>query len=250
MRGQATKLYIGISGLLLPVPNKQYYPPAYQDKSRLTYYASLQNSIEINSSFYKIPQAKTIRKWASEVPEDFRFTFKVFRGISHAKHLAYEPETIARFMDAVNAVGDKKGSLLLQFPPSIHAGYKVGIDQLLAQFRTLDPLKSWDFSVEFRNRSLYEPEVYELLENYGMNMVIHDKAKVASPIVNINEKFAYLRLHGPDGNYKGSYSMDELIIYAEMINDWLFAGQKVYVYFNNTMGDVYANLKMLKELMG
>ena len=89
--GMATKrdrFYCGTSNVVLPVPNKTHYPKAYQDKSRLHYYASIFNSVEINSSFAKVPRAKTVERWADDVPENFRFTFKLWRGITHAKELA------------------------------------------------------------------------------------------------------------------------------------------------------------------
>src|ERR1044072_276638 len=87
----------GTSGLVLPVPNKKAFPPEFKDKSRLTYYGSLFNSIEINSSFYKIPQAATVKKWADSVPDNFAFTFKLWREITHIKGLAYQPEDVLRF---------------------------------------------------------------------------------------------------------------------------------------------------------
>lgn len=82
--------YSGISGLILPVPNKEHYPAEFKEKSRLCYYASLFSSIEVNSSFYRIPQAKTIAKWADDVPADFKFTFKLWRGITHEKGLVFK----------------------------------------------------------------------------------------------------------------------------------------------------------------
>lgn len=78
--------YTGTSGLSLPFP-KHSFPPEFQDKSRLTFYASLFNSIEINSSFYKLPMASTVKKWAESVPDNFLFTFKLWREITHNKGL-------------------------------------------------------------------------------------------------------------------------------------------------------------------
>lgn len=110
--------YAGTSGLVLPVPNKTWYPEEFKDKSRLCYYASMCNSIEVNSSFYKIPLPKTITKWTEDVPGEFRFTFKLWRGITHEKGLVFNPADITRFMEAINAAGSHKGCLLVQFPPS------------------------------------------------------------------------------------------------------------------------------------
>ncbi|WP_113652612.1 DUF72 domain-containing protein [Pedobacter namyangjuensis] len=244
------KFYAGTSGLILPVPNKLYYPKAFKEKSRLSYYASLQNSIEINSSFYKLPQAKTVLKWANEVPDDFRFTFKVFKEITHLKQLAYSIDTVNRFMDVVANVGDKTGSLLIQFPPSVTVKYLGQIDQLLAQFKRVDQENLWDFSVEFRHKSLYMTESYEVLKQHGMAMVIQDKAKVASPMITLGDEFVYVRFHGPQGDYKGTYTYDTLSEYAVLISEWLQMEKRVYVYFNNTMGNVYENLQSLKKMLG
>lgn len=105
--------YAGTSGMVLPVPNKRFHPPEYQERSRLCYYGSLFNSIEVNSSFYKLPQAKTVAKWAAEVPAHFRFTFKLWREITHAKGMAFKPEDVLRFMQSIGTASDKKGCLLV-----------------------------------------------------------------------------------------------------------------------------------------
>ena len=74
--GVQLRFYSGISGLQLPIP-QHLFPPPFENASRLTYYASLFNSIENNSSFYKIPQSATVARWADSVPEHFKFTFKL-----------------------------------------------------------------------------------------------------------------------------------------------------------------------------
>src|ERR1700742_2047581 len=103
------KFYTGTSGLALPVPNKQFYPEAFKGKSRLSYYASLFNSIEINSSFYKTPIASTVRRWVQEVPEDFRFTFKLSKAVTHNKPMAFDDAVLEKFMEAIDEAGAKKG---------------------------------------------------------------------------------------------------------------------------------------------
>src|SRR5580658_5686041 len=114
MNADSSSLFTGTSGLVLPVPNKQAFPAAYRSKPRLTYYASLFNSIEINSTFYKIPMAKTFARWASEVPEHFQFTVKLWRGITHVPGLEFNPEDVRRFMQAADMLRGKKGCLLIQ----------------------------------------------------------------------------------------------------------------------------------------
>jgi uncharacterized protein YecE (DUF72 family) len=241
------EFYVGTSGLVLPVPNKAAYPPEFQDKSRLCYYASLFNSIEINSSFYKIPQAATIRKWRESVPGHFRFTFKLWKGITHEKGLLFNPDDIARFMDAINEAGEKKGSLLIQFPPSIRAGQFPQLSRLLKAVREADD--SWDIAVELRHPSLYQEQTDRLLTSLNMAMVIHDLPASAAPPEPLDLDFIYLRFHGPNGGYRGSYDDDFLAEYAQNISQWLAEGKRVYTYFNNTMGAAVHNLATLNQLI-
>lgn len=249
MDTQPDHYYSGTSGLLLPVPNKQFYPEEFKEKSRLCYYASLMNSIEINSSFYKIPQPSTVKKWAADVPEKFRFTFKLFKGITHNRDLAFNPDDIVQFMQAITQAEDKKGCLLVQFPPSIRIGQINQLERLMAALRDNDPEMEWKIGLEFRHPSLYVDQIYELLENYNLGMVLHDKGTASSPMHENLTDFIYLRFHGPSGNYRGSYADDVLYEYATYITEWLLDRKQVFVYFNNTMGDAYGNLIKLHQMV-
>lgn len=241
-------LYTGISGLVLPVANKAAYPPEYQDKSRLCYYSSLFNSIEINSSFYKVPLASTLARWSNEVTGNFKFTFKLFQDISHARDLKYDPEHIQRFFDAISAVADKKGSLLVQFPPKFDFQYLRELERLFIDLITAND-GLWDLAAEFRNKSWYNETVYELLQQYKIGMVIQDMPSSASPLLEQSTGFVYLRFHGPQGGYRGSYPDDFLSEYSYYIREWLDEGKKVYVYFNNTMGAAVNNLMTLNNYL-
>jgi uncharacterized protein YecE (DUF72 family) len=241
------KYYSGTSGLLLPVPNKEFYPEAFKAASRLHYYSSLFNSIEINSSFYKVPMASTISKWAADTSDDFKFTFKLWRGITHNKGLAFDPQAINDFMERISAVGIKKGCLLIQFPGSIGLGYRREIEQMLMQVRRADPENGWKTAVEFRQESWYIPDTYDLLETLGMGLVTHDKLSKGSGFVESEMDFIYVRFHGPAGDYRGSYDDNFLYEYAGYIKEWLIEGKQVYTYFNNTMGSAIANLELLRQ---
>jgi len=118
MNSDRNSFYSGTRGLVLPVP-QVLYPPEFSGKSRLTYYASLFNSVEINSSFYKMPKAATVLKWADSVPQNFQFTFKLLKAVTHAKALDFSAEDVDLFIQTVNNIGNKKGCLLVQFPPSL-----------------------------------------------------------------------------------------------------------------------------------
>jgi len=239
--------YSGTSGLLLPVANKLFYPEEFKGKSRLCFYGSMMNSIEVNSSFYKVPMASTVVKWAAEVPEEFRFTFKLSREVTHNKGLAFDPEAVKHFIKVIDCVGDKKGCLLVQFPPSVRAAQFKQLALLVNMLRESDPNGDWNIALEFRHSSLYQDVVYKLLEDAGMGVVIHDKAPAATPMQERELPFVYLRFHGPDGSYRGSYEDEVLNEYAGYIRDWMSDGKTIYTYFNNTMGNALANLFTLKD---
>lgn len=241
--------YSGTSGLLLPVRNKFFYPEEFKEKSRLCFYGSLMNSIEINSSFYKVPMASTVAKWANDVPEDFKFTFKLSRDITHNKGLAFDPEALERFMQVISSVGSKRGCLLVQFPASVRIGNLNQLAMLMGCLRKSDPYSSWNIALEFRHVSLYCDQVYSLLEHHGMGMVIQDMPAAVTPMLENDLDYVYLRFHGPGGTYRGSYEPDLLYEYADYIRDWIAEGKTVYSYFNNTMGDAINNLYTLKDLV-
>lgn len=247
MEEQAGKYYSGTSGLLLPVKNKLFYPEEFKDKSRLCFYGSLMNSIEINSSFYKLPMASTVQKWAADVPENFKFTFKLSKEVTHNKNLAFDPEAVKRFFDVISKAGDKKGAILVQFPPSVRIADLRQIAFLMDVLSENDPLHEWHIAIEFRHVSLYHDDLYKLLEDHNLGLVIQDKPPAITPILENDLHFVYLRFHGPGGGYRGSYDEEVMQEYAEYIGDWLSSGKTVYAYFNNTMGDAIGNLLTLRD---
>ncbi|MEJ7610867.1 MAG: DUF72 domain-containing protein [Ferruginibacter sp.] len=242
------KFYSGISGLVMPGP-RSTYPPDFRDKSRLEYYASLFNSLEINSSFYKTPKETTVIKWAVAVPEQFKFTFKLSKAITHVKWLDYNEDDVEPFMKTIGYAGQKKGCLLIQFPPSLKIDRLDRLQKLLSDI-VWNNEDQWQLAVEFRHASWYEKEVYEILEEYKAIPVLQDIPASATPVHEITSDFIYRRFHGPDGRYRGSYSDEFLKEHAEQIRDWLSGGKDVYCYFNNTMGDAVKNLLTLQEFVG
>ena len=250
MEKSTTGLYkAGTSGLVLPVPNKQAFPPEFRDKSRLTYYSSLLTSLEVNSSFYKVPQPATVKKWADSVPEDFVFTFKLWQEITHVKGLAYKREDVLRFMEVIDQAGNKKGCLLVQFPPSLTIDRFAQVEDLLGILQSIVPEHGWKVAIEFRHPSWYIGEVYELADEYACSIVLHDIPKSMNRRLNKKAAFAYLRFHGPAGDYRGGYSDGYLQQQAELISGWRHAGKDVYVYFNNTIGDAIKNVMTLNNLV-
>lgn len=241
-----SQFYSGTSGLVLPL-KKHDYPPQFRDASRLTYYASVFTSIEINSSFYHVPKAATVEKWRHSVPPYFSFTFKVPKAITHAKDLAFSVEDVESFAESVGGVGTKKGCLLVQLPPKVNRELESELEGLLECLS--GDAKGWNIAVEFRHTSWYGKEVYRMLQRYGAGMVEQDLPKSTTPPVEVSEKFRYLRFHGPGGRYRGGYEDNFLKGHANRITQWLKEGKEVYVYFNNTMGDAVKNLQTLNSLV-
>jgi uncharacterized protein YecE (DUF72 family) len=246
---QAGKFFAGTSGVVVPQANKQLYPVEFQDKSRLHYYSSLFNSIEINSSFYKLPMARTVRNWAENVPEDFRFTFKLWRDITHVKELAFRNEDVDHFIQTISEVGHKKGCLLVQFPPSLTIRSSAMLYRLLAAIEAADAERGWRIALEFRNDSWYADEITALINDFQASVVLHDKLPAANSLTESETPFIYLRFHGYNGDYKGSYEDDFLSEYAQYIKEWMRNGKQVFVYFNNTRGEAVYNLISLMNFV-
>ena len=240
--------YSGTSGIVVPVP-QVLYPDAFKGKSRLTYYASLFNSMEINSSFYKLPKASTIIKWREMVPEDFRFTFKLSKTISHSKGLEFNAEEVSFFIQTIDNVEEKKGCILVQFPPSLKPG---SIKQLEKLFKTIDAAnahQAWKVAVEFRNKVWHNDQIFKLLEQYNISLVLQDLPASATPLMVPLKNVIYLRFHGTEKGYRGSYHNGFLSGYAQRIRQWMSEGKCVYCYFNNTLGNAFNNLQALNRFV-
>ncbi len=97
--------------------------------------------------------------------------------------------------------------------------------------------------------SWYEDEIYQLAEEHSCSIVLHDIPASATPLPEEVSKFVYLRFHGPNGGYRGSYPEDFLYEYAQYVKEWSTSGKSVYIYFNNTMGDAVHNLITLNKFI-
>jgi uncharacterized protein YecE (DUF72 family) len=192
---------------------------------------------------------RTVAKWAAEVPEDFRFTYKLWRDITHVKDLLFKEEDVHRFMQVINVAGAKKGCLLVQFPPKLDLSAMTRLERLLITIREGDLDFEWTLFLEFRKMYWYREDVHQMLEKYNANIVLHDKAGSQTDFIEQEGESVYLRFHGPGGNYRGSYTDDFLYEYAQYIKAWLEDGKTVYTYFNNTMGDAVSNLLALNEFV-
>ena len=242
------EFYSGTSGILVPV-SQALYPAPFKGKSRLTYYASFFNSIEINSSFYKLPKASTVIKWRESVPEGFQFTFKLSKTISHAKGLDFDAEEIAAFISTINNVGENKGCILVQLPPSLKVERIKQLEKLFKTMHAAYERQAWKVAVEFRNKGWYNDQTFELLKQYNCSLVLQDLPASLTPLTVPLTSTIYLRFHGTERGYRGSYDERSLSEYAQRINQWMREGKCVYCYFNNTLGNAFNNLQALIRLV-
>ena len=241
------KIWIGTSNVVVP-GNKTTFPKEYQHRSRLHYYSQLFNSLEINSSFYKIPQGSTFGKWNDDVVDDFTFSIKLIKDVTHHKSLQRDDTLILRFLDAASQM-QKKGCLLIQFPGKITLDFYAQVEDILEELDAADPGRCWRRAVEFRSTSWYVGETEDMLRHYNATMVLHDIPKSRRILPPDNAPFIYLRYHGPTGNYRDSYSDEFLKQQAKNIKVWSGKGKDVFAYFNNTMGSAFDNARLLRKLV-
>ncbi len=238
--------FSGTANVVVPLRQRDF-PEPFRGVSRLTYYASLFNSVEINSTFYKLPKAATVARWVTEVPGNFRFSFKLFKRVTHAGGLQFSQKDLADFMAAIHGAVQQKGAVLIQLPPSVKSDKLYEVQNLLETMEELNEEDQWPLAVEFRHASWYHHEMYRLLQRYKATIVVHDKRGAVTPITEEPENFCYLRFHGPDGRYGGTYPDEDLHDYAELINRALQMGKTVFCYFNNTLGGALSNCQTLRN---
>ena len=246
---KATTVWIGTSGIALS-GNKQSFPLAFRNKSRLSYYSSIFNSVEINSSFYKVPQATTMVRWAGEAGPGFKFTVKLWKEITHVKELKFKLTDVQYFMNRLTIPVGSRGCLLVQFPGKIGFDYYKKVKKLLEILAAHNNADGWRICIEFRHLSWYNDETYAMLRSLKIALVLHDKSALHKHIIVSTADVVYVRLHGPKGDYKGSYSTSYLTSLAKKLLTWKGSGRDVYIYFNNTIGKAYQNAKLLQTLTG
>ena len=240
VKKQRDLIWIGTSNVVIP-GNKSTFPPAYRMKSRLNYYSSLFRTVELNSTFYKSPLSKTYEKWSADVPANFRFSIKLSKNITHAKDLQADLSHVNTFLTGAEGIGTKKGCLLIQFPGKISIAHFNQVENILQTLQEHDPRNAWKKVVEFRNSEWYIGETWELLEEYGAAVVLHDIPKAKIFELHGNTNVVYIRFHGPKGDYRDSYPESFLRQTAKQVKQWVKEGKEVYAYFNNTMGEAVFN---------
>ena len=246
---KAARAYIGTSGWNYGHWRTRFYPKGLGQRDWLCHYAEYFKSVEVNNSFYRVPDPETVTLWARQAPSTFRFAVKMWRGVTHFKKLKDCREHLEKFFLPVGdlPVG-QRGPVLVQLP-SNQGKDLAKLDDFLGTLKEMSHPARWKVAVEFRNPDWLCPETYALLDRRRAAICLHDMppADVAEPN---DASFVYLRRHGPAGDYRHSYSDRALAADAEHIRGWLDKGQMVFVYFNNDAeGCAVRNARQLKELL-
>jgi uncharacterized protein YecE (DUF72 family) len=238
------QIHIGTSGWHYAHWRGPYYPKDIADRELLPYYARSFRAAEINNSFYRLPEKQTFISWREAVPEDFLFAVKASRYITHMKKLKDPEQPLERFIGRVSCLEGKLGPILFQLPPR----WKCNVERLRA---FLDVLGSDCRSAfEFRDPSWFHDGVYQALEQAGAAFCIYDLNGNHSPKI-VTGSFVYVRLHGPDGPYRGSYSDQALAGWAGAFAAWVRQGREIFCFFDNDeAGYAVRNALRLQEMVG
>lgn len=234
--------YLGTSGWSYSDWKGRFYPEDISQKTWLPYYAEHFNTVEINMTFYRFPKAETLKGWKDKVPDDFKFTLKANRQITHLKKIRGVKSDVRYFCILADSLGEKLGCILFQLPPSL----RLDID-LLEEF--LQSLSSNTKNViEFRHESWYREEVYTLLRDYKTIFCAVSSTKVPKSVIQTDET-CYFRFHGLTGGYRYSYTDEELESWAEAIKTT--GASECYIYFNNDYhAHAVRNCKSLSQILG
>lgn len=214
---------IGTSGYHYDHWKGVYYPEDLPKDKWFSYYARQFDTVEINNTFYRLPEAATFDAWRRQAPEGFCYALKFSRYGSHIVRLRKPRDTIRRFLERADRLGDFLGPILVQLPPNWKADPK-----RLAAFLKAAP-KDHRWAVEFRDPRWLCDEVFAILNEYGAALCIHDM--IDDHPRRITADWVYLRFHGD--HYTGSYSSQTLKAQAKWIKQQLGDGKDVFAYFNN-----------------
>jgi uncharacterized protein YecE (DUF72 family) len=243
---------IGCSGWNYDSWRGGLYPEGMGPARWLREYARHFDTVEVNSTFYRLASRKGVERWAAETPEDFCFAVKGSRYLTHVKRLADAPdkdfvlgEGIARFYERIEPLvpAGKLGPVLWQLPPS----FKRDDERLTNLLELVQPGRH---CVEFRHPSWFADAVYDLLRDRGAALVIADRPELTFQTHELTADWTFVRFHHGHRGRRGNYSRSEIEQWAERIAGWRDRGIDVYAYFNNDW-EVFAprNAATLKRLL-
>ena len=225
----SAQIRIGCSGWEYRHWRGSFYPADLPQSRWLEFYASKFDTVELNGTFYRLPEAKTFDRWRERAPDGFRYAVKASRYLTHQRRLNDPEEPIDRLWTRAAQLEDRLGPMLYQLPPRWNRNL-----ERLEGFLSLLPPK-WEHAIEFRDPSWHHPDTYRLLQRHGVALCLHDMPAARAPDEPVGP-FVYVRFHGRGGSYAGSYPPQALGTWARRLVEWAGSGLPAWVYFNNDVG--------------
>ncbi len=211
---------VGTSGYNYPEWKGSFYPETMPAAKMLPYYAERFRTVEINYTFYRMPNEKIVSGWSLATPAEFRLTLKAPRRITHDARLRNCADTVRQFLDVASTLGPKLGALLFQLPPTL----KRDLGLFDAFLETLPPGAPAAF--EFRHPSWFNDDLFERLKARNLALCVADSDKFSAP-VEVTADHAYFRLRDE------GYTPADIKNWASVIRDRTSACRDVYVYFKH-----------------
>jgi len=237
------KYFIGTSGWNYPHWQGVFYPQGLPKKDWFYYYTHTFNSVELNVTFYRTLTNSIFTAWRRKTPKGFYFVVKGPRFITHFNRLRNVESQVESFFKAAEGLKEKLAAVLWQFAPSFKKDTLIFSD-----FCALLKKYPYPQAFEFRQEGWFVEEVYKILSDFGMCLVIADSGNRFPCVKKIASNWMYLRFHGKEGLYSSCYSDSDLREWADFVAD--SKARKVFVFFNNDMqGFAVANALRFRELL-
>lgn len=223
---------IGCSGWSYKDWAGPFYPKDLPAGEYLSFYSKVFDCVEIDSSFYRIPNSSMVQRWKTVTPEGFVFSPKLPRKITHENKLSDFESTLTYFYSVMSKLGPKLGPIVAQLPPSVKVEKHMGVMENFVN--SLNP--KYRHAIEFRHKSWFTPQVYRLLEEHDVAMVWSLNQYLETP-AEATTKFAYLRMVGEhDITNFGSVQKErkeEMEKWAHNLEEKRESFDDAYVFFNN-----------------
>ncbi|HMF97114.1 MAG TPA: DUF72 domain-containing protein [Vicinamibacterales bacterium] len=218
---------IGCSGWQYTHWRGDFYPAELPASAWLDFYARHFDTVEINNTFYRLPDASTFASWGRRAPRGFVYAVKASRYLTHMKKLKDPRDPIRLFFTRAKRLARTFGPVLYQLPPH----WPVNIERLATFLKALPRTRR--HALEFREPSWYCDQVFALLERHRVSLCLHDLAGSESGRRAVGP-FVYVRFHGR--KYAGSYSDRTIGDWADWLVERAREGRAIYAYFNNDAG--------------
>lgn len=235
---------IGCSGWNYPHWRERVYPKGLPARRWLEQYATLFDTVEVNSTFYRLPRREAVAAWVDGSPPGFLFAVKASRFLTHMKRLTDMERGVDRFYERIEPLvrSPKMGPVLWQLPETFHRN-----DERLAGALTKLPPGRHCF--EFRHASWFAEDVYRLLGEHGVALVIGDHPARPFQAYELTADWTFIRFHHGSLGRNGNYSDRELEGWSRRIGEWR-RQVEVFAYFNNDWeGYAVRNALLLRRMI-